>query len=279
MEAIHRIGDTTTERDPIKGRIDVRLLVALALVATVATAVQAQSGYSEAGEKPYIDRKDWRGLLSYVQAWTRAEPDNPLGWYGLGMTYRVGFNQPSEAANAFHRVVALRPEWPKAWAQLSAAYSDIPGHHNDVLQTLREERQHMSRASGDDWFLLGLDFDNAGSFMDHEPYREAIGAYNQSLTMNANRAETWNNRGSAEASLGNYTAALSDFQHASQLGLALGTKNYNGLKQALAAQAEANANVASSSPRPVAGLKTCSILLGDGHGNWHTESRSGSSCP
>jgi hypothetical protein len=256
-----------------------KFLAGLTLVVAVATAVQAQGGYSEAGEKPYIDRKDWRGLLSYVQAWTHAEPGEPMGWYGLGMTYRVGFHQPTEAASAFRRVVELRPEWPKAWAQLSAAYSDIPGHHNDVLQTLRAERQHMSRANGDDWFLLGLDFDNEGSFMDHEPYREAISAYNQSLSMNANKAETWNNRGSAEASLGNYTAALNDYQHASQLGLALGSKNYTGLKQALAAQAQANANVAASAPRPVAGWKTCSVLVGDGHGNWHNESRSGSSCP
>ena len=256
-----------------------RIFFALALMMAIATTLQAQGRYSEAGETPFIERKDWRGLLSYVQAWTRAEPDNPLGWYGVGMTYRVGFNQPLEAASAFHQVVALNPEWPKAWAQLAAAYSNIPGYHNDVLRTLREERQHMGRATGDDWFLLGLDFDKAGSFMDHEPYREAISAYNQSLTMNAKKAETWNNRGSAQASLGNYTSALSDYQHASQLGLALGTKNYIGLKQALAAQAQANASAASSPRGPVAGFKTCSVLVGDGHGNWHNESRSGSSCP
>jgi tetratricopeptide (TPR) repeat protein len=252
--------------------------VALALFATVATAVQAQSSYSESAEKPYIDRKDWHGLLGYTQAWTRAEPNNPSAWYSLGMTYRVGFNQLREAADAFHRALALNPEWPKAYAELASAYSNMPGRHNDVLQTLREERQHMRRANATDWFYLGLNLDNAGSFMDHEPYREAISAYTQSLKMNANAAETWNNRGTAEGSLGDYTAALSDFQRASQLGLALGAKNYNGMKQALAAQAAAaKASAASSSPR--AGFKNCSILVGDGYGNWHSESRFGSSCP
>jgi tetratricopeptide (TPR) repeat protein len=252
-----------------------KFLVAAALFAMVTGAVQAQGSYSEAGEKPYIDRKDWRGLLQYNLAWTRSEPNNATAWYGLGMTYRVGFSQPGDAANSFRQALALRPEWPQAWAELSSAYSNIPGRHNDVLETLREERQHMSHASSDDWFYLGLNFDNSGSFMDYEPYREAISAYTQSLNMNANRAETWNNRGSAESSLGNYTAALSDFQHASQLGLALGAKNYDGLKQALAA----NANAARAAQRPVAGFKTCSMLVGDGHGNWHSESRSGSSCP
>lgn len=259
--------------------------VVAAFLVTVAAGVQAQGGYSEAGEKQYIDRKDWRGLLGYTQAWTRAAPNDPMAWYGLGMTYRVGFSQPREAADAFRRLVALRPEWPQGWAALAAAYSNMPGHPSDVnarvLATLREQRQHMSQASANDWFQLGLNFDNAGSIFDHEPYREAISAYDQSLKMNARSAETWNNRGSAEAALGNYAAALSDYQHASQLGLALGAKNYNGLKQALAAKAAADkANAASASQRTGAGgMRTCSVLLGDGAGNWHRESRSGSQCP
>jgi tetratricopeptide (TPR) repeat protein len=252
-------------------------LLVWALCVTSVTAVQAASRYSEAAEKPYIDRQDWHGLLGYTQAWTRAEPDNPSAWYNLGMTYRVGFNQLGPAADAFRRAVTLNAEWPKAWAELASAYSNMPGHHNDVLQALRQERQHMSRASADDWFYLGLNFDNNGSFMDHEPYKEAISAYTQSLRLNANRAETWNNRGTAEGSLGDYSAALGDFRHAAQMGLALGTKNYNGMKQALAEQAAAAK--ASAAHHATAGFKQCSVLMGDGAGNWHSESRSGSSCP
>jgi tetratricopeptide (TPR) repeat protein len=257
--------------------------VLVALLATVAAVAQAQQSYSDAGQKPYIERKDWRGLLRYTQAWTRAEPNNPAAWYGLGMTYRIGFNRLGEAADAFRRALTLNPEWPQAWAELSAAYSYMPGRPSDVnakvLSTLRAERQHMSRASANDWFQLGLNFDNAGSIMDHEPYREAVGAYTQSLSINANNAETWNNRGSAEDSLGNYNAALSDFQRASQLGLALGTQNYNGLKQALAAQARAAQANAASSSRVVPGMRTCSILKGDGYGNWYNDTRISSSCP
>jgi len=215
-----------------------KTLVLSALLLTLASAVQAQGGaYSEAGEKPYIDRKDWRGLLSYNQAWTRAQPNNAQAWYGLGMTYRVGFNQLSDAASSFRRALALNPEWPEAWAQLSSAYSRMPGHHEDVLQALREERQHMGHAGSQDWFKLGLNFDNAGSFKDLQPYHEAISAYAQSLQMDPRNAETWNNRGSAEQSLGQNAAALKDFQRASQLGLALGGQNYNALQQSIAAQA------------------------------------------
>jgi tetratricopeptide (TPR) repeat protein len=236
----------------------VKTLALLVLLATVAT-VQAQGTYSEAGEKPYIERKDWRGLLDYNQAWTRAEPKNATAWYGLGMTYRVGFNQLSDAVNSFRHALALNPEWPEAWAQLSSAYSNMPGHHDDVLQTLREERQHMNRAGSEDWFKLGLNFDNAGSFKDLEPYNEAISAYTQSLKMNPRKADTWNNRGAAEESLSQNAAALSDFQHASQLGLALGAKNYDGLQRILAADAAAAANRANA-PRTCVGSLSPSCM-------------------
>jgi tetratricopeptide (TPR) repeat protein len=250
-----------------------RIPVVVALFATVAMLCQAQESYSEAGLNQYINRSDWRGLLGYTQAWTRAEPNNPLAWYDLGKTYGAGLNQPREAADAFRRAVALRPQWPQAWAMLAlncdqsaqfeaavvaakqaiaqaadqpkywnllaVAYSNLPGHNDDVLTTLRGERQHMAQASADDWFYLGLAFDNAGSIMDHGPYGEAISAYGQSLNRNARNPMAWNNRGAAEQSLGNYAAALSDFQHASQMGLARGTENYNHLKQVLASNANA----------------------------------------
>ena len=60
-----------------------KILVLSILFATVGTVEQAQGAYSEAGEKPYIDRKDWRGLLGYNLAWTQAEPNNATAWYGL----------------------------------------------------------------------------------------------------------------------------------------------------------------------------------------------------
>jgi tetratricopeptide (TPR) repeat protein len=248
-----------------------RIPVLVALFATVASAGQAQESYSEAGLNQYINRSDWRGLLGYTQAWTRAEPNNPVAWYDLGKTYGAGLNQPREAADALRRAVALRPQWPQAWGMLAlnynqsaqyeaavaaakqaiaqsadqpkywnllaGAYSNLPGHNEDVLATLREERQHMGQASADDWFYLGLAFDSAGSIMDHGPYGEAISAYTQSLNRNASNPMTWNNRGAAEQSLGNYAAALSDYQHASQLGLARGADNYNHLKQVLASDA------------------------------------------
>jgi hypothetical protein len=235
------------------------VMALLATVATVATVAQPQGSFSEAGEKPYIDRQDWRGLLGYNQAWTRAEPGNPVAWYGLGMTYQAGLHDPREAADAFRRAVTLRPEWPQAWAHLSSAYSNLPGQPNDVhakvLATLREQRQHMSQASAKDWAQLGLNFAQNGSVLDHEPYREAISAYTQSLNINAKDADVWNARGVVEENdLGDNSAALSDYQHAANLGLALGTQNYNQLRRDLAARASA---ASSSKSDPTTQLHYC----------------------
>ena len=223
--------------------------VVAAFFAILATAAQAQQSYSEAGEKPYIDRKDWSGLLAYTQAWTHAEPNDPLAWYGLGMTYIVGLNQPRPAADAFRRAVTLRPEWPQAWAHLASVQSQMPGRPSDVnaivLATLREERQHMTHATAYEWTNLGFNFSQQASILDHEPDREAIDAYTQSLNINPKNSIAWYDRGVAEGDLGNYSAALSDYQHASQLGLARATESYNQLRQSLA------------SPRPRPRARSC----------------------
>ena len=251
-----------------------RTFVLLAFLA-MAPLVHALGTFSEAGEKPYMDRKDWRGLLGYNEAWTRAEPNNPMAWYGLGMTYRVGFNQPGDAADSFRRALALNPEWPEAWAQLSAAYSTMPGRHNDVLQALREEQQHMSHASSADWFRLGLNFNNNGSIMDHKPYSEAVSAYTRALTLNARDPAIWNNRGVSEHALGNDGAALNDYQQAAQLGSRLGGQNYTQLQRDLAAQAEQAKQAASRPHAPAANCYRSSSIdcKNDPSSNIYHESR------
>jgi len=119
----------------------------------------------------------------------------------------------------------------------------------------------MSRASAWDWFQLGLNFEQNGSILDHEPYREAINAFTQSLNINAKHPKVWNERGVVEQNdLGNDVAALSDFQHASQLGSLQATKNYTKLKEGLAA------NAASSSQRvraaPAGFVQECNARIG-----------------
>ena len=172
------------------------------------------------GANQYVAKKEWPDLLAYTKAWTRTNPNEPMAWYYLGQTYGIGLNQPAQAANAFQRAVALRHDWPEAWHALAftsvqsrqyqqaitaakqaivlvperpnywntlaAAYSEIPDHEH-VIQTFREEQQHMSRATSYDWYNLANGYANALLF------REASTACNQSLRMKSDYGETWNN--------------------------------------------------------------------------------------
>jgi tetratricopeptide (TPR) repeat protein len=250
-------------------------LLIFACVIALPAAGQAQR-YSIAGANPYVQRKDWNGLLAYTKAWTQADPNDPMAWYYLGQTYGIGFNQPANAANAFRRAVSLKPQWPEAWHALAftcdqskqykdavaaarraiAETPDKPNYWNtlaatyshmedwnDELQTLHEEEQHMARATSFDWFNLGNAYSNAGH------YQEALKAYNQSLQMAPNYGPAWNNLGVVEAALGQTAKALADYQRASQLGNSTGTGNYSSLQQQLAAT-RAAASARASGPRP-----------------------------
>jgi len=250
-------------------------LLILACVVALPAPGQAQR-YSFAGANAYVQKKDWNGLLTYTKAWTQADPNDPMGWYYLGQTYGIGFNQPAEAAKYFRRAVSLKPQWPEAWHALAftcnqskqyknavvaakraieeapdkpnyrntlaVAYSYMEDRDNEVL-TLHEEEQHMSRATSFDWYNLGNAYSNAGRYL------EALKAYDQSLHMAPNYGPAWNNRGIVEAASGQTAKALADYQHASQLGEPKGTENYNSLQQQLTA-ARAAANARPSGPRP-----------------------------
>jgi predicted Zn-dependent protease len=224
------------------------LLVNTVTIAATVTAALAQDEYSLAGANPYVARKDWSGLLAYTQAWTRANPSDPMAWYYMGQTYGYGFNQPAQAVTAFRRAVALREQWPEAWHALGFSYvqarhyneginavrraiSQAPdrpnywstlaqayaaqGDWSGTLQILHEEQQHMNQATSYDWFNLGNSYENLGR------RQEAIAAYNQSLHMNQNYGPAWNNLGVAEQLVGNDTEAMADYKRAGQLGNAM----------------------------------------------------------
>jgi predicted Zn-dependent protease len=250
--------------------------VGMVTFGVVLPAVTIAQNYSVEGANPYIARKDWRGLMAYTQAWTRSKPNDPMAWYYMGQTYGTGFNQPSQAASAFRRAVALKDQWPEAWHALaftsvqskqykeavSAARKavsqspDRPNYWNtlasaysetnsfkEMLDTLHEESHHMSRATSYDWYNLANGLSNVGS------YQEAVTAYNKSLQMKSDFGDAWNNLGIAEAILGHDHVALQDYRRAAQLGDPLSGDNAAGLqakidagKAALAAQARHTSN-------------------------------------
>lgn len=235
------------------------LIVDLAVVAPISANAES---YSISGANAYLASKNWAGLLTYTQGWTRAQPNEPLAWYYLGQTYGQ-LNQPAAAAGAIQHAVSLRPVWPEAWhalaftlvqsgqyAQavpaakkaveqasdhpnywntLAVAYSEM-ADWNDELQALTQQQQHMSQATSFDWYNLGNGFSNL------KHHQEAIVAYAHSLQMNPMYANAWNNLGVEEEGVGQSAKALADYQRASQLGDRLASQNYASLQKARAQQ-------------------------------------------
>jgi tetratricopeptide (TPR) repeat protein len=221
-------------------------------------AAAIAQGYSIDRANAYVAAKNWNGLLAYTQAWTRANPGDPMAWYYMGQTYG-DLNQPGAAANAIQHAVSLNPQWPEAWHALAftlvqsgqypqavsaarraiALTSDRPNYWNTLavaysdmqdwsheLQALSEEQGHMTQATSFDWYNL------ANGFSSLKHHQEAIVAYAHSLQMNAMYPNAWNNLGVEEEALGQSAKALADYQRASRLGDSLGSNNYARLQQA-----------------------------------------------
>jgi tetratricopeptide (TPR) repeat protein len=239
------------------------LLILSILPAATPLLQSAQNGYSLAGANVYMAKQDWPDLLTYTQGWTRANPGDPTAWYYMGQAYGYGLNRQADAANAFERAVSLQPVWPEAWWAL--AYTDVqlarypnalnavskavqqsPGRFNywnglamvysalnrwdDVVRTLEEEQRRMEtarNASDYDWYNLGNGFKNSTR------YKQAEAAFGRALTLNPRMGLAWNNLGVVEQALGNFKAALADYQRAASLGDGFASGNYTRLNQAL----------------------------------------------
>jgi tetratricopeptide (TPR) repeat protein len=257
-------------------RFGLFLVLSLCVLA-VLEPVAAQTGYSLTGANALVARKDWNGLLTYTQGWSRANRNDSMPWYYRGQTLGYGLNEPAQAVTAFRRALSMRQQWPEAWHALAftsvqarqydeavkavgqaiAQDPNRPNYYNtlavaysfekawdNVIQTLRDEQQHMGRATSYDWYNLGNGYANSGHL------QEAINAYNQSLRMNANYGNAWNNLAVAEQLAGNDQAAMADYKRASQLGNGLSAGNFKSLQQRIAA-ARAAATQSSGPGGPV----------------------------
>jgi tetratricopeptide (TPR) repeat protein len=248
-------------------------LAAIIAVTALAARAAAQS-YSVEGANRYVAARDWNDLLRYAEEWTRSEPSNAIAWYYLGNTYGFGLKRNADAARAFQRCVALRPDWASAynalgvvsvlnrqyaqgasaferavqlspqspvyWNNLAAAYSDL-GQFDREREVLAHGVEASGRfATAHNWYVFG----NAYHRLHEE--RRAVEAYSRALAMNPNLAEAYNNRGAAYQLLGNYSAAVADYQRAAQLGDNLSGGNLRTLKQATSGGGGMSAGSAAS---------------------------------
>jgi tetratricopeptide (TPR) repeat protein len=232
------------------------------LVSTCARA-NGQGAYTIDAANVLVRAHDWEGLLRYATAWTKAAPNEPMGWFYLGNTYGIGLKRPEQAAPAFQHAVSLRPNWPEAWNALgmvsvelkryddavkafSRATEQAPARSNYwnslaaaysyqnrpsmAVQALEgEQRALTANSSAAEWLNLG------NGFLTMQEFQPAASAYRRALTLDPADGSAWNNLGALEGALGNTNAALADYQRASRLGNQLGANNYARLQQTIAA--------------------------------------------
>jgi len=229
-----------------------RLIIFAALALVV--AAPAHADYNSAGMDRYIHARDWNGALAYAQAWTKAQPNDVVGWYNLGQVYLLPLKQPANAVGPFQRAVQLRPDVGYLQYGLGAAYlrsgqagaaiaplqkatAEEPTNilywimlgnaENAAKQYQAEDKvlQQGERAAGAKsdyagWYDLGLQYETL-----HD-YPNAIHAYRQSVRLKPNFGEGWNSLGVTErdasvvggGGMGMAQQAEKDLQQAVALG-------------------------------------------------------------
>jgi tetratricopeptide (TPR) repeat protein len=243
-----------------------KLIMVMLMAALTTGRSLAQESFSAQAANMYVHNKDWNGLVQYAIKWTSSNPRAEIAWYYLGNAYGIGLNDPANAARAFEKAVAIKPQWPEAWNALGFNYLDLKRYdsavaafqrcielapsksnywHNlayayaeankpaQAVSTLEKQRSSVeSSATGVDWYNMGNDFAALGRPND------AITAYQKALQINSQYGPAWNNLGVVEFQRGNLNNALQAFRRAASLGEASGRENAAMLEANLATQAQ-----------------------------------------
>jgi tetratricopeptide (TPR) repeat protein len=242
--------------------------LALGLLVTVPAAAQSQ--FSKAGALALMQTQDWNRVLAYCQAWTKAAPGDAEPWRCVARTYGskyygIGLGQPAAAADAYQRAVQLDPHSAETWHALGITYQELgqwpdsvtaferalqvaPQRTNswDFLCASYMQTHQFAQAAGAadnikkyasvaaDWFNAGTCYYAVAPWYQPTPmYEKSKAAFQKVLETDPRNGAAWTNLGTTEEALGNYKAAVDDYQKGQQLGNAVGGGNYKTLTTAL----------------------------------------------
>jgi thioredoxin-like negative regulator of GroEL len=127
-------------------------------------------------------KKDWPALLRHTQAWTKAQPNDAIAWFSLGIAYGNS-GQTAQAIEAYQQALRIDPEDAKAWYGLGITYGES-GQTAQAIeafqQVLRIDPEHANV-----WYGLGITYGESGQTA------QAIEAYRQALRINPEHANAW----------------------------------------------------------------------------------------
>jgi tetratricopeptide (TPR) repeat protein len=185
--------------------------------------------FSDQGTRPFVEQKDWNGLLRYGTAWTQAQPDNAHAWLVVG-TARYNLQQYPEAIDADRRATQLDPSLFSAWYELTAAYNAMGtrvGYHELAVAAA----SHLDTTAKADWewFQTGNIYTYLGEITP-SLYPKAEAAFLRVVKMNPKASGAWYNLGNVEEDLQNYKGAVNAYRRAAQEGEPQATAALNKLQ-------------------------------------------------
>jgi tetratricopeptide (TPR) repeat protein len=202
----------------------------LAVIGYLAFAPTAGATDWMAGAREYGGNQDWRGLESYGQRWTQAEPTNPLAWATLGDAYcRLG--QPDQAAEAFKKSAAITPGDSRPWEAMAGCYANVKQFEKavELLQTAVKVAPNNGRV----WLGFATQLNNLATQQQFaaralvggalptqtkKNFEDSAEAYKRALQLNAGEPkELWTDIGSDYYYALDYIPAMKAYMSALQI--------------------------------------------------------------
>jgi tetratricopeptide (TPR) repeat protein len=171
-------------------------------VATPNTEKKASTGWLNRSIE-LEKKKDWAGMIEHTLRWTKAQPDDVVAWYNLGIAYGDS-GQTAKAIEAYRQAIRINPEYDNAWLNLGVAYGDS----GQTAKAIEADQQAIRINPENDsaWNNLGAAYGVSGQTA------KAIEAHQQAIRINSENADAWYNLGVAYRESGQATKETEAYQ-------------------------------------------------------------------
>jgi tetratricopeptide (TPR) repeat protein len=149
------------------------------------------------------EARDWPGLLAHCEKWSKAQPDNYIAWFVLGIASK-NLGRHREAIKAYRESLRLKPDYANAWLNLGALYSDLK-IYPDAIKACQEALR-INPDLFEPWFNLGL------TYIRMNRYQAAIKPYREGLRIKPDYVQAWFNLGLIYSSLKRYPEAIQAYR-------------------------------------------------------------------
>jgi len=144
-------------------------------------------------------RGKYEAALDYFQEATKANPEDPDAWHGLGSCY-IGLNQPDNAIEAYHHSITANPDNPSAHFMLAMYYKVLKQYHREIPS--------LQRVISIDAENVQARFELAIAYGQLDQTDAQIDAFKKILEIKPNHVPTLHLMGQTIGRMGRYDEAL-----------------------------------------------------------------------